>query len=261
MVFIIGGHIRSGTTLVRNLCHAHPDIAVTMELGSFRALGKPYGVYSRQLLKRVLRRYNQSFLVQGELENRLWHVLPSYVFVARYLLALRKHQHGRVSAADVESAFRYLFPQARVVGDKVAYYVFLLDELAHAEGLMRVIIYRDCRDVASSALQRVHMRWRSKSFVKNWDTAEKIARHWVHAIELMERHADKLYILRYEDLIQEPGRELAALGEYLGVDPAGYPLTMIQGDSIGKYAHGLSDEELATVINIAGPTMTRLGYL
>jgi hypothetical protein len=161
----------------------------------------------------------------------------------------------------IETVLQSIFPQTRVVGDKYPEYVFWLDEFAQIDSLYSLIIYRDCRDVTNSTLKKAKTTWRDKSWVKKINTAEKIAKRWVRAIEMMERHKDKLHIIRYEDLMREPKRELKALGRWLGVDPAGFPEKMVRNTSIGKYKSGLSDEELATVINIAGPTMERLGYL
>lgn len=259
--FIIGGHIRSGTTLLRNLCHSHPDITVTMEFGNFIGLGESYGSYTSKLLRRCWRRRNQSFLVHRSTEHYWKYVLRSYAFVARYLVKVNTCRNGVIDVPTIETALRNIFPTTRLVGDKVAYYVFLLDTLAARDDLARVIIYRDCRDVTSSVLQKVLTDWRSKSWVKHWDSAEKVARQWVQAIELMERYADRLHIICYEELIQKPEQELDALGRYLGVDPAGFPIEMMHRGSIGKHIHGLTEEEMATVMDIAGPTMTRLGYL
>jgi hypothetical protein len=47
---------------------------------------------------------------------------------------------------------------------------------------------------------------------------------------------------------------------YLAVEPQGFPGKRARDTSIGKYQSGLSAEELATVLDIAGPTMARLGY-
>ncbi|HWP93464.1 MAG TPA: hypothetical protein VNN20_14825 [Thermodesulfobacteriota bacterium] len=47
----------------------------------------------------------------------------------------------------------------------------------------------------------------------------------------------------------------------MGVDPAGFSTKMVQNTSIGRYKRELTDEELATVMEIAGPTMKRLGYI
>jgi hypothetical protein len=73
-------------------------------------------------------------------------------------------------------------------------------------------------------------------------------------------YKDKLHIIRYEDLIQQPHHEFEGLGRWLGVDPSGFSDKLIQDTSIGKYQKGLSEEEVATVMETAGATMTRYGY-
>ena len=77
---------------------------------------------------------------------------------------------------------------------------------------------------------------------------------------LTDRHRDTLCVMRYEDLIKDKDRELKVLGEWLGVDPAGFDAEMIRDTSIGKYENGLSDEDLRMVMDIAGPTMAKMGY-
>ena len=83
----------------------------------------------------------------------------------------------------------------------------------------------------------------------------------MHAIEIMERHADKLHIVRYEDLVQQPQSVLKTLASWLGVDAGGFPTYLIRDISVGKHHDGLSDDELTTVMNIAGPTLARFGYV
>lgn len=123
-------------------------------------------------------------------------------------------------------------------------------------------MYNDCRDVASSTLKRFRAVERNnKEWIENLSMAETIAKRWVQAIELMESHAEKLHIIRYENLIKQPDQELEALGGWLGVNPSGFSKEVIQNTGIGKYKEGLSKEELATIMNIAGPTMARLGYI
>jgi len=46
----------------------------------------------------------------------------------------------------------------------------------------------------------------------------------------------------------------------LKVDPAGFPKELIYNTSVGSYRHRLSDEELSTVMEIAGQKMAELGY-
>jgi hypothetical protein len=260
MALVIAGHIRSGTTLLRNLCHAHPEIAVTMEFGCFRGLGTPSRDYTRRLLHRCWRRRFHSFLIQGKEETRWKNRLASYGFVARFLYALNQGSNT-VDAGVVESALCRGLSTSGLVGDKDPDYTFLLDELADIEGLVRIMIYRDCRDVTRSVLERISAEWRDKPYAPSWDSVEKIAVKWVDAIDRMERHRDKLLVVRYEDLVREPEPTFVLLGKTLGVDPAGFARRMVFDTSIGKHKGELAEKDLATLLDIAGPAMSRLGYL
>ena len=53
---------------------------------------------------------------------------------------------------------------------------------------------------------------------------------------------------------------MTGIGEWLGVDPDGFPTSDIRATSVGNYRDGLTDEELDTVNTIAGGTLTKLGY-
>jgi hypothetical protein len=214
-VLLIGGHIRSGTTLLWELCNGHPDIALVLEFGCLFAIGASYTEHRSQILKKYW-----SKTVHGSGLSPLWH---NTSFVARYLLEMRKHRKGRIGLGDVESALRSVFPGVRIVGDKTPAYASSLDRFSTESGLTRIIIYRDCRDVASSVLKRVRTSWKGRPWVEGVDTAEKIATRWL--------------------------------------DPAGFPEGLTHPTSIGKYKTGLTKDELETVMEVAGPTMDRLGYL
>ncbi len=269
MVLLIGGHPRSGTTLLKNICNYHPDITVMSEIGIFQGLGDPYRTYKKHILKRILdkkrkdifrkRLFDPSYFIKQRMSTLI--TFWNNPFVIHYLLKLYRYHNEPINVRTIETVLQSIFPQTRVVGDKYPDYVFWLDEFAKIDSLYRLIIYRDCRDVTSSTLNKAYTTWRNEPWIKHTNTAEKITKRWVRSIEMMERHKDNLHIIRYEDLVQEPKRELEALGRWLGVNPAGFPEKMVRNTSIGKYKSGLSDEELATVINIAGPTMGRLGYL
>jgi hypothetical protein len=265
MVLVIAGHPRSGTTLLRHLCNSHPVIYLTHEFGNFHRLGTSRAVYTKALLRRLWTRGmlgNRAVLLS--LTNKLsWKVAKLaevYPFVVRYLLALRRSGDGVVDSSVIEGVLQSIFVDARVVGDKLPGYVFELDNLANDVNLRRLVIYRDCRDVVSSNLVHARTVWRRKSWVNEVDTAEKLARRWVSAIELMERHREKLHVVRYEELVRRPGPMLTAIGEWLEVDPAGFATQMIRTNRIGKHGGRLTEEELVAVKRIAGPTMTRLGY-
>ncbi len=261
MMLMIGGHPRSGTTLLQTLCDLHPDMAVTNEFGCFSFLGQSSGDYNRSI-------YNRWQRVQGRWAFDIAYArytpllrLNNLLFALRHLyLYRRKRQGAVVTAVSLEATYRTMYPHARVVGDKWPHYLYRMDKYVQETDLTRLVIYRDCRDVTSSFLVQARTNWKDTDWVKNVDTAEKVATKWVRGIEIMEKYADKLTILQYEALMHEPEKELKRVSEAIGLDPAGFPTDMIDPGSIGKYHKGLSDAELETVLRIAGPTMERLGY-
>ncbi len=261
MLLMIGGHPRSGTTLLQTLCYRHPEIAMANEFGNLVFLGRDCQEYVRHIFDRWRR-------VQGKLSFDIAYHGPSWKmkmgnmgFALRHLYHFRNYCDGVATAVSVEAAFRAMFPNAKVVGDKWPHYLFRMDKFAQEDNLLRLVIYRDCRDVTSSFLIKARTTWKNTDWIGNVDSAEKIAAKWVRGIELMETHADKLVILQYEAMMHEPEKELRRVSEAIGVDPAGFPTDMIDPGSIGKYRKGLTSEELDTVMEVAGPTMERLGYL
>jgi hypothetical protein len=260
MVLLIGGHSRSGTTLLRHLCNSHLDIAITIEYNYISGLGKTYTEHISQLLKRLVHETSKKRLRPLRLSQHL----KNFVFVMRYLFHIYRFSNGIIDVTAIESTLRAIYPKARIVGGKTPSYVFLLDESSTISGLSCLIIYRDCRDVTSAVLERVRARHRKNSRKQEFYTAEKVAERWVYSIEPMERYRDKIHIIRYEDLVQEPRRELEVLAKWLGVDSSGFSesiISNIRNTDIGIYKTGLTDEELETVVKIAGPIMARLGYL
>ncbi|MFQ5419091.1 MAG: sulfotransferase [Anaerolineae bacterium] len=256
---IVAGHPRSGTTLFQRLCDGHPQMRITNELGNFYYLGRLYPDYARMMLRRW--RYvrdkwafdvRYADLHQNSRQN-LWLVL-------RFLAKMARFWRRRIGTAEVTAVLRGLFPGTAVVGDKLPHYWIKLPALTQAEYVKCIFLYRDCRDVTSSFLQQARTNWQNRPWIHRINTADKIAARWVDTIEMMERFAGQLHVIRYEQLAQAPEPTLASLSTFLGVDAAGFDGSMVSGDSIGKYRQGLASDELQTVMDIAGPTMARLGY-
>lgn len=154
-----------------------------------------------------------------------------------------------------------MYPQVKIVGDKRTMYHSYLPQLAGIDGLSGIIIYRDGRDVTSSFLHMARTSWKNQTWTKQFNSAAAVARRWVQHIELMEQYGGKYFIMRYENLVQEPRAELAALGSWLGVSPDGFSIANVKAASIGKYNENLTAVELADVLEIAAPTLLRYGYI
>ncbi len=256
---VVGGHQRSGTTILAKVLARHPQVGLTVEFANFRGLDRSMRENYDLILERWrIVRYRNDLLPPSILKRA--NFLRNNVFIPVYLAGLLTSRGRSVGLPAIERAMRRCFPGARVVGDKYPDYVFQLGRLARAPGLECIVIYRDCRDVASSSLVQARTKWRDKRFVTHFDTAEKVAARWVRAIELMERHAARVHTVRYEDLVHDPKRGLAALASWLNIDPSGFPADLLRDDRVGKHQRGLTPEELEIVMGIAGPTMERLGY-
>ncbi len=254
---IICGHPRSGTSLLNRLCNAHPAIAMTFEFRSFWALDVPYSEHVWAIRKNWVKR--PIVRIPGE-RGKLRACTNSAVFLTRYLTGLLGFGRWQVDVSMVTDVLHQIFPWASIVGDKKPNYILCLDRLLSFEALSCLVIYRDARDVVSSVLQKSRTRPWNNTW-RRLNTAEKAAQSWVSAIETMQRHADSVYPICYEDLVTEPQYVLKLLGNWLAVDPLGFRQRGVHAKSVGKHTSGLSQQALATVMEVAGPTMARLGYL
>jgi hypothetical protein len=262
MVLLICGHPRSGTTLLQRLCDAHPEMAVTNELGNLDFLGQSFWQYSKNILRRrrevnggwafhfsYAKKHERDYLHEQNLRFALRHL--------RYL----PQKWKPVTTETIEASYQTMFPRAKVIGDKLPHYIFRLENFAARQDMDRLVIYRDCRDVVSSFLKMVRTTWQGMSWTKYVDNAEKVATRWVRTINHIEEYADSMTVMRYETLMHEPVNELQRVAAAIGVDPAGFPADMIRPTSIGNYKKGLTAAEIDTILEIAGPTMERYGYL
>jgi hypothetical protein len=253
------GHQRSGTTLLRILLNSHPEIAMTNEFNLYRHVGRSKIHYSLFLLQRIWMLQNRRDIFAPHINQPSpWWDNPWKI--GRYLAHIQWPPAWRVSYTDVESAFRSILPKRKWVGDKVPDYIWQLPRYAKSGALHCIVIYRDGRDVASSSLDSARTAWKNKKFSRLFNTPEKVAARWVRAIERMEECADKVLVLRYEQLISEPKPVMEKVGAWLDVDPSRFPIQIIHDTSIGKHKTMLTKDELDVFMEIAGSTLSRLGY-
>lgn len=261
MGFIIGGHQRTGTSIMYVLCNEHPDIAMTLEFANYEMVGETHRAYLRWAYEWWWEKRDIWF--RREYKEERYRFLRHLGFTSTYIARLYRPWKHRVTVDMIDATLFSMFPDAKVVGDKYPDYIFHIDRLIHHEPLKFMVMYRDARDVASSTLRKARTDWVNiHPFVDTIDTAEKVAHRWNHAIELQEKHQDnpKLLIVRYEDMILQPKETMQGVGEWLGVDPSLFPIDSIHDTSIGKFKDGLTTDELAIIEEITRPTMLRLGY-
>jgi Sulfotransferase family len=203
--FIVGVP-RSGTTLLRVMLDAHPELAVPPETGFVLEAARLDGsgdALRRQLLETLTgsHTWGQMRVERADLEARLEAIEP-------------------FDAADAVRAFYALYAERfgkRRWGDKTPIYRYRLAEIEEFLPEARFVhIIRDPRDVALSV--------RGLRFTPGEDP-ESIARDWRRGVLATREQgaAVSAYIeLRYEDLVADPEPQLRRLCEAveLRFDPA-----------------------------------------
>lgn len=256
---IIAGMPRSGTTLLQRLCDRHPHMRVSNDFGNYAFIGDSFPLYTAKAARRVLE-INGGSRILGTFSGRTTNYLSNVHTTFSHLIRIAQFGTGAVTLSAITTEARKNDPHIRVVGDKFPQYIFTMDRLVQLPELLRLVVYRDCRDVTSSFLKMVRTKWKYRRWIRDTNTAGKIARLWVRAVEVMERHADDLFVVRYENLVGDPRSELLRLAEWLDVDPSGLDASWVSDSSVGKYERGLTGRELDEVMSVAGPTMQRLNY-
>jgi hypothetical protein len=211
-VFLVGCP-RSGTTLLRRICDAHPQLAVVHQTRwiprtfEFRRGLTPEGFITPKLLERMRdpRRLRRLEMEEDDLERLFGNSGGvSFASFVTALLDLYGKRHGK-----------------RFVGDKSPGYVRympMLHELWPEAKFVHII--RDGRDVCLSVLD-----WRKG--VTSFATFEEdpfttAGVWWEWYVRLGREGARQLgpglyHELRYESLVAEPERESAKLCEFLGI--------------------------------------------
>jgi hypothetical protein len=205
-VFIVGA-ARSGTTLVRSMLGAHPELSIPPESHFLGYLGHRYG----------RRRWRPALVsevatdVARDAHFREWGIDPGTTaakVVAAQPQSLAETLGGFFSAyAETEGK--------KLWGDKTPHYVFILDQLREMWPDLRVVhVVRDGRDVACShlALAADGRRWVAPSAAAAagwWRSA--VAHGRAAGEELGERYTE----VRYEHLVRRPGHAIEQLCDFL----------------------------------------------
>ena len=222
-VFIIG-YPRSGTTLLRAMLGAHPSIDMVNEpelaYGLFTGgytLGSAFPVEERTAVLEKLRAFKLS---QNHLEK-----LPAAVLDAF------RDQPKTMTFREVYEHLLFEGQPAQVWGEKSLNNSFLIPQLArlYPEALF-VLIIRDARTTVFSNYRKTFVLYRAQAEVALSETPERETMHifaheamkWVAWIEQVRAYGQRLrrghfLEIRYEDLLAEPQRVLAALCDQIGL--------------------------------------------
>ncbi len=195
---------RSGTTLLRMMLDAHPEMAVPFETH-----------FVPELIGAVEAGGGAASALQVVTGHRRWGDFG----LDDEALAERLRSHGELTPGDAVRSFYTLYAESQGKprwGDKTPEYVEFMRPIAGALGEARFVhVIRDGRDVAMSRI-----RWRQKRSGKT-PPVRRMARRWKEAITVAREQARKVghYVeVRYEDLVAEPEATLGRICDFAELD-------------------------------------------
>jgi hypothetical protein len=286
--FVVGV-ARSGTTLLRLMLDAHPDLAIPPETHFIPKLAKALGELPKSVGEDELRRRALTLLT----EHRRW---PDFGLDPQEL-ERRFEEAEPFEATNALRAFYGLYAEKQGKprwGDKSPSYVRRMRRVHAVLPESRFIhLIRDGRDVALSQLEVHHGN----------DEVADVAAEWVQGIEKARNAAGRLgddaYLeVRYEDLVEDPQPVLERVCAHteLDFDPAmleyhrgaeerlaetvrdfsrgeGAAVTAEQRaaqhanvskppqrERAGRWRKDMSAEQVAAFEDVAGPLLADLGY-
>jgi hypothetical protein len=245
----VGGEGRSGTTLLRVMLDAHPAIACGPE--SHFLQDPRFKEFHHHFRGKWWKRAEGFGYALSDMDDLVRD------FVRGWFETYMRRRGKRRWADKTPSTIRdlpylwELFPTAKFVH-----------------------MIRDGRDVCCSMLEQ---KWGP-------DDVDDAAKRWVAAIEAGAVHrgdVNRYMEIRYEDLVQQPERELRRLCTWIGEDFDPAMLRHEQADhdlaprtessahqvekplytsALGRWRRDLAPKDLKRFLKIAGPTLRSLGY-
>ncbi|MCF8372389.1 MAG: sulfotransferase [Bacteroidales bacterium] len=207
--FFIVGRARSGTTLLRTLFDAHPNVKIPLESPLIQELAKDYamkedwtekgllhfhqkvlgvkdfrkwGMDAQELKEKLLQHTGKSSF--QNLINTIYYYSPT-IFKKEEILLLG--DKNPVYSINIKQIFR-LYPEAK--------YIHLQrDHRAHILSMQKAGLY-------ASDLVALAFRWKY--------SARKLSR-------LKQKHPGSFYSLRYEDLVKAPEQYLREMCAFLAI--------------------------------------------
>lgn len=213
-IFFIIGRPRSGTTLLRLLFEAHPNVIIPPESPFIISLYKKYGRIT-QWNDAVLEAFAEDLLKQRYFDK--WLVSKEELLV--HLQKVKGHITFHDMVKHVCLAYQSVYDkqEIRLIGDKNPFYSLYIRRIHKLFPEAKIIhLTRDYRD---NYLSLINVNFEVPIVplvIYRWKFAYRLAR------KLKEQHPGQVYSLRYEDLATDPETEFGKLCSFLniGFDPS-----------------------------------------
>lgn len=260
--FFIVGCGRSGTTLLKTILNAHPNVFVAPETFYFRSIKKKIKASEKEPWKSV---------------NFWWLRDAGITPASLQPFAQKRLEHAHSEDAVIFGSIMDFYASRHencLIGEKTPSHVNYIDQIRAIYPDAKFIqIYRDPRAVYSS-FRKVNVGSRFIS---------EIMKEWINAAAVMQlRTSDENYLgIKYESLVENPEKILQAICDFLGLPwdetildfhsrkEAGFAQEQIHHQntqkplfqsSVKAWQDELQPTEVALIEWLVGKEMDRLDY-
>ena len=273
-MFVVYGMPRSGTTLIAQVLNAHPELLVPDETDFMVPAAHVFRLVAdedagRELLADLIAstdRFDATlgrWLTREQVRDAVTRVSYRFDLVVASLYDALAEVANVTEAGDKSPND---LPQSEVLGQAGFF----------TERIRAVHLVRDPRDVMVSMARLGWLNGIDVSYARLWRNAN-LSLH-----QRLADHPDRYLLIRYEDVVADPGGTFERVTEFLGVpfDPAmvseearfsQFPehkgmaqhastFRPIGGDSVGGYAELFDRSTLAEVDALAGDALATFGY-
>jgi sulfotransferase family protein len=257
-LLVVGGAMRSGTTLLRDVLASHPRVKfMALELRALAYADLATWAHVAAVTKHFTSAFNSVSHRQFRRQ------------VSRYLSAVVRGYALRdpTTVQRIHKALSFALADANAsyVGDKYPNYVLQYPKFIHQPNTRCVFAYRDARDVVASLVERVTRGpWRHRRWARRYDSIEKSTAYWLaimQALQDIQRLESNVVLVRYEDLVLRTNETIAIIARHLDLPEGEFDVQLPDPSSIGRYRQRLGREQVETIEHLAKPTMQAWGYV
>lgn len=231
-VFLIG-RPRSGTTMLRSMLDAHPNIRIPLESAFIKNLFPEYGMIKKWKPGKILAFHND---LRKQPQFNLWAIDNEYL--KKLLLDIPEdftfQEICKIIYSNVVSLFNK--KEIKIIADKNPPYTLYIPFIQKIFPDARFIyIIRDYRDNVLSM--------KNVDFERPW--LPSLAYRWKYYnkkfLKSYRKDRSRFYIIKYEDLVTDPENHLKKLCDFLGIE---YTDDMIHYNRIKDEALKIYPQEL-----------------
>lgn len=206
-LFIVGCP-RSGTTLLRLILGAHPNIAIPDETGIFHILYDYPG---------KIRKWKSFEELKNVLVNKLNNTFSTEI-INNVIDSLRNNDFNNNPRNIIEILFhQYLRRQGKAIwGDKTPTHAYHIKDIYGLFPKAKVIfLIRDPRAVFASMKKYALKREEDGKSIYFWMTKDpfKSVMLWLDCLEAINKYRNRINVVKYEDLVTQPESTIKFLFE------------------------------------------------